>query len=261
VIGAVRRPAADGQRECRRFLDARRQARAQTSRRPRCSGVLHPGAANPPSMTLSSRGPTTASTASESPGRRGRGPVRSRSAGAPSRSLCAIAHRNLEKVALERCNRLAVDVAARIEPTEDAARSRTARNLQAPERRGSLRRADYRRDPERSAAPPDRLRRHRAARVDNRARPHWAKGSSPPRRRRGRPSVNGERRLLSARIHVLADTERTSAKATKEASARLGAGRSQCHASERQRPRGLTVALAPLSVGLGRSQSTGSRRA
>src|SRR5437868_8146176 len=29
-----------------------------------------------------------------------------------------------------------------------------------------------------------------------------------------------------------------------------------CHALERQRPRGLTLALAPLSVGLGRSQST-----
>jgi hypothetical protein len=33
-----------------------------------------------------------------------------------------MAHRNLEKLALDRCNRLAVDVAARIELAEDAAR-------------------------------------------------------------------------------------------------------------------------------------------
>jgi hypothetical protein len=36
------------------------------------------------------------------------------------------------------------------------------------------------------------------------------------------------------------------------------AGRVLCHALARQRPRGLTLALAPLSVGLGRSQSTES---
>ena len=79
--------------------------------------------AQQPSLNdLELEGLTTASTASESPARRGRGPVRSRSARAPSRSLCATAHRDLKKVALERCNPLAVDVAARIELAGHAAR-------------------------------------------------------------------------------------------------------------------------------------------